>query len=117
MKLEDKLNKVLKDNGLQVKCEPEAVAIESHPSVDPQPVNPETIQFATFDTLRQMVKSANKIQPDEDGVRVGFVKTVGLNEMKLPMVRGKFIVDDIQKNGKGYEVHLVENPLREQNIG
>ena len=112
MKLSDRLDNVLKTRGLETKSEPQAPAV---PVQEEQvPVDPKSIKFATFDDLNQMLKGADTIQPDEDGVRVVCVKNVSLGEMCLPAVRGKFIIDDIQRNGTGYEVHLVENPLHER---
>jgi hypothetical protein len=127
MKIEDRLNNILKSNGLQARSEPKNVSVVAEAVVAEAVVaeavvaeavvaevcEPEMIQF---NTLKQMIKAANKMQPDEDGVRVGCVKSVGLDEMKLPMVRGKFIIDDIQKSDNGYEVHLVENLLHERQI-
>jgi len=112
MKLSDRLNIVLENRGLGTTELPDDVPVqeEEHQFT----VEPDSIQFATFDDLAQMLKGADKVQPDEDGVRVVCVKDVSLREMCLPAVRGKFIIDDIQRNGTEYEVHLVENPLHER---
>lgn len=112
MSLSDRLNKVLKTKcGLELPDPPAPVVSVQE---EARPVEPESIQFATFDDLTQMLKGADTIQPDEDGVRVVCVRNVSLGEMCLPAVRGKFIIDDIQRSGTGYEVHLVENPLHER---
>ena len=106
MKLSDRLNNALATRGLQIQ---ELEIAQPVQEMTPAPVESKSVQFATFDDLKQMIKGANKIQPDEDGVRVVCVKNVGLKEMNLPTVWGQFIIDDIQRNGNGYEVHLVEN--------
>jgi|19_taG_2_1085344.scaffolds.fasta_scaffold00139_25 hypothetical protein len=115
MKLADRINNALATHGLKIQEPVELISTDSATIFPEETVEP-AIQFvSTFDNLQQMLKGADKIQPDEDGVRVVCVKNVGLKEMNLPTVRGRFIIDDIQRNnGSGYEVHLVENPLHER---
>lgn len=107
MNLSDKLDAALQGRGLQT-CKA-APTEEPAKSIEPEK-QVESVEFATFDTLRQLIDSANNVEPDDDGIRVVYVKNVEVEDINLPMAQGKFIIDDIQKHKSGYEVHLLENP-------
>jgi len=111
MRLQDRLNSALKASGLETKSIPVAVKEQVAPPA-PMPVEPSSIQFATFDMLRKQIDDAKDIEPDEDGIRVILVKSLDTNSISLPMSCGSFIVDDIQKRKDGYEVHLIESEVR-----
>jgi len=96
MKLEDKLNKLIESHHLMPETQ-----VELRPVI--------LSQFEIFDTLCQASEEISKIALDEDGIRKAVVKQIDLEEIKLPMAAGKFIVDDIQKRNDGtYEVHFVD---------
>lgn len=111
MKLSDRLDNVLAGYGLQAECEP---PIEERPVVEEKEFEPELVKMATFDNIKGMIKGADGILPDEDGIRIVQVRKIEMEDINLPMVQGKYIIDDIQKHKDGYEVHLVENPLHKR---
>lgn len=101
MKLDQKLDKILESYNLQPTC----VVIEPQLS---QPIK--ELETNYFETLQEAIDAADQHQPDEDGIRTLLVEEVDLAKLSLPMVFGKFIVDDIQKRSDNkYEVHLVEH--------
>ena len=57
-------------------------------------------------TLQEALNNINDSEPDEDGIIKTYCDTIDLKEEVLPIIFGKFIVDDIQKRSDGtYEVH------------
>ena len=104
MSLNDRLNKALAAKQLRPTT---TVAINesSTPTIHVFDAVTQTI----YPTLTAGIKAADSIEPDEFGTRVVVVeKITGLNQTLLPMIVGRYIVDDIQKKiGGGYEVHLL----------
>ena len=103
MSLNDRLNKALAEKQLRP-----TVVINKSPTILATTSNTIT-QTSVYPTLEAVIEAADSIEPDEFGTRVVIVeKITRLNQTLLPMIMGKYIVDDIQKKiGGGYEVHLL----------
>lgn len=113
MGLAERLNKALAIHNLQIQSE--KIAIE------PEFVEPEIQECLQstniteklkpdFGTLVEAIENADSFEPDEFGTRLILVKEIDIEEVRLPLISGKYIIDDIQKREYDiYEVHLVEN--------
>lgn len=122
MGLAEKLNKALTTNNLQAKLPEHNPDIKHELAEEPEvpqeieevieEINiPEKLESGSnFNTLTEAVQNADSFEPDEFGTRLLLVNKIDLEDIKLPLQSGKYIIDDIQKRKNGiYEIHLVEN--------
>lgn len=112
MNLNDKLNRALEVKQLR----PTVAAPVLEPLVfQSYEMIPGNLEPKTYPTLEAGIKVAESVEPDEFGTRIIMVDKIGKLWPQLPIaetILHKYIIDDIQKNGGGYEVHLVENNHR-----
>ena len=105
MKLADRLNQALAARELSVK-----ISVESLKPIDFNVLVEEQVEQVeqVAETIQEAISLAETITADDFGLKIVLVKQLDLNEIKLPMKYGNFIIDDIQKRTNLYEIHLVQ---------